>query len=67
MNFQDDLYLQKKFVDRQKITHLLSQIREGRLRGGLAILLNENPDNRLQIYQYWDILCSKEYFLDDVQ
>lgn len=63
MNFRDDLYSQKRFVDRVKLNHSLALVREERLRGGLAILLNENPDHRLQIFQYWDIQCGRDYCL----
>lgn len=40
MNYRDDLYFQKKFVDRAKLYHNLAQIQNGRLRGGLGILLS---------------------------
>ena len=65
MNFQDQIYAPKRHVDRQKINEGLSRIRQERIRGGLAILLSENPEDRLLIYQYWNVLCSKKYFLPE--
>lgn len=61
MNFRDDLYAHKKFVDRQRVNESLNVIQNGRLRGGLGILLSEDPEMRYKIYQYWDILCTKIY------
>ena len=66
MNYRDDLYFQKKFVDRSKVYQNLSQIQNGRLRDGLAILLSEDPNQRANIYQYWDIRCDKQYKLNKV-
>lgn len=66
MNYRDDLYIQKKFVDRCKVYQNLSQIQNGRLRDGLAILLSEDPNQRANIYQYWDIRCDKQYKLNKV-
>lgn len=43
MNFRDDLYAQKKFVDRQRVNQSLNSIQDGRLRGGIGILLSEDP------------------------
>lgn len=44
MNFRDDLYVHKKFVDRQKVGDSLNGIQNGRLRGGLGMLLSEDPN-----------------------
>lgn len=44
MNFRDDLYVHKKFVDRQKLGEALNSIQNGRFRGGLGILLSEDPN-----------------------
>jgi hypothetical protein len=40
MNFRDDLYVHKRFVDRQKVGESLITVQNGRLRGGLGILLS---------------------------
>lgn len=44
MNYRDDLYVHKKFVDRQRVGESLNAINNPRLRGGIGILLNEDPD-----------------------
>lgn len=61
MNFRDDLYVHKKFVDRQKLGEALNSIQNGRFRGGLGILLSEDPNERFKIYQYWGVNCNKSY------
>lgn len=66
MNFRDDLYVHKKFVDRLKLGETLNTIQNGRLRGGLGILLSEDPNERCKIYQYWDIACNKSYQIGKV-
>jgi|694.fasta_scaffold40240_5 hypothetical protein len=40
MNFRDDLYVHKRFVDRQKVNESLNAIQNARLRDGLAIMLS---------------------------
>lgn len=50
MNFRDDIYAHKKFVDRQKIGESLSTINYNKLKDGIGILLNENASERLKIY-----------------
>jgi len=43
MNFRDDLYLHKKYVDRMRVNESLNLIKDARLRGGINILLSEDP------------------------
>jgi hypothetical protein len=50
MNFRDDVYITKKYVDRQRIMEQIACVREMRLRSGLEILLSENPQEREKIY-----------------
>lgn len=66
MNFRDDLYVHKKFVDRLKLGETLNVIQNGRFRGGLGILLSEDPNERSKIYQYWNIFCNKSYHIGKV-
>ena len=40
MNYRDDLYIHKRFVDRQKVGQNLARIQDAKLRGGLGILLS---------------------------
>jgi len=44
MNFRDDIYAHRKFVDRQKLAESLNSIKNGRLRSGLGVLLSEDPN-----------------------
>jgi hypothetical protein len=67
MNFRDDLYVFKKFVDRQKVNESLNHVTNTRLRKGLEILLHETPEERYKIYQYWDIICTKVYRINNFQ
>jgi hypothetical protein len=65
MNFRDDLYAYKKFVDRHKLNESLSHVTNDRLRKGLEILLHESPEERYKIYQYWEIVCTKVYRINN--
>ena len=56
MNFRDDVYATKKYVDRQRIMEQLNTVKDMRLRSGLEILLSENPLEREKIYGFWRIL-----------
>ena len=57
MNFKDDMYVMKKYIDRNKIMEQLNAIKESKLRSGVEILLNENPNERENIYNFWNIRC----------
>lgn len=63
MNFRDDVYATKKYVDRQRIMEQLGGVREMRLRSGLEILLSESPQEREKIYGFWGIDFGQEYQL----
>ena len=64
MNFKDDIYVTKKYIDRNKIREQLNMIKESKLRSGLEILLSENPNERENIYHFWNIKCENEYYLN---
>lgn len=40
MNFKDDMYVMKKYIDRNRIVEQLGMIKDGKLRSGLEILLS---------------------------
>lgn len=67
MNYRDDLYVHKKFVDRQRLGESLSTINNPRLRGGMGILLSQDPDQRSKIFRYWQIQCSKTYRIKSIR
>lgn len=45
----------------------MNLIQNSRLRGGIGILLSEDPEERMKIYRYWDIQCHKNYKINSSQ
>ena len=66
MNFRDDIYEHKKFIDFKIINEHIRKIRNSRIREGLSLLLSDNIFQRNQIIGLWGINCHNRYCLNDL-
>lgn len=63
MDFRDDIYTHKKYVDFGIIKNHLRKIRNPKMKEGLSLLLSDNIFERNQILECWKVNCCRQYFL----
>ena len=55
LEFADKVYNKKKEVNYEEVARRVEEIQDGRLRKGVAMLLDGNPQERKKVFQVWGV------------
>ena len=67
LEFADGVYSKKKEVSYEEVARRVEEIRDLRLRQGVAMLLDGNPLERKKVYQVWGVENREEHYIQPTQ